>query len=294
MNKQLKKIPSAVKFVLGTIVGAALYSLISAAFQGIIGDVSVTAFHEILDAIANFKSIETVLWISQCMLMIGIVVGFAYYQRKIKVLEMKQQSLTSLFTLKEGLLRLSAGLLRTSKAEREDAMRRLIKKLLVDAILVLPHVYGASLYLPDINREILAPWEADGVPANYLANAQCYIGPSRPDRKTGVAGEAFMKQAIIIAHMTGERTQDNSWKFDRDSYIDFSTTGTPPPYSALACVPLLDKKGSHASLGVVCFDSREKGAFDSAEVQECLVLIGRCFTSALLIYQEISSNQEAH
>lgn len=291
MNRKLKKIPSAVKFILGTFVLAALSPLISAAFQGIVGDFSVAVFHSIMDAIVNFKNIAIVLWIAVCVQVISIILGIAYYQYKIKVLESKQQSLIALFTLKEGFIRMASGLLRTNEAGREEAMQRLIKKLLVDAILVLPHVYGASLYLPDINREVLKIWESNGVPSNYLAHAECYIGPARPDRKTGVAGEAFTKQEIIVARMTGEKTQDNSWKFDRDSYIDFATTGTPPPYSALACVPLLDKKGTSASLGVVCFDSREKDAYESQEVQESLVLIGRCFTSALLIYQDINSNQ---
>ena len=287
MLRRFKQLPAKLRFLfIGTLVGAFLAALLDAIFQAVVGEFSVDILHDLEEKIASIKDISTFLWIN-ITLTICFVVFFLYHIHRMHSLHKQLESEAALFTLEEGLLRLIPGLMFAQTADKEEAMHRLITKLLVDAISVLSGVYGASLFLPDTNKEVLNIWESHGVPHATLAQALCYIGSRRPDRKTGVAGEAFIKQEIIIAHNTHEKNQDGSWKFDRDSYIDFTGTGVPPPFNTLACVPLLDRQGSHETLGVLCFDSGEKEAFDSPTIQKKLILIGRCFTSALLIYQEV-------
>lgn len=302
MLSKFNRLSTTFKWIFSTTIGACilfvLNFVLSAFFQAGIGNITTPIFNALGDRLSAIRDYTFVLWIIVAFL-VCLLILLVYKEQKIHSLEqqiknadslyaLQLESLRALYTLEDGLIRLIAALISAKPAEKEDAMRQLIAKLQTDAKNTLPHVHRATLFLPDAKREELSIFSLQGVTSTGVI---CYIGPLRPDRKRGVAGEAFVKQDLIITRKTGERNQDGDWNFDRDSYINFSGSGVLPPFNAIACIPLLDKKGPDESLGVVCFDSLEKDAFDDPTIQEHLKLIGRCFTSALLVFQEISRDQ---
>ncbi len=306
MLSRFNKLSTTLKWICSTTIGAfilfVLSFVFSAFFQTAIGTFTTPIVNALGNWLSPIKDYILVPWVIIALLLfliIFLLYKLAHQEQKKHLLEqqfksadslfaLQLESLRALFTLEDGLIRLLPALVSAKAAEKEDAMRQLIAKLQTNAKNTLPHVHRAALFLPDAKREELSIFRLQGVAST---GTTCYIGPPRPDRKRGVAGEAFVKQELIIARKTGERNQDGDWNFDRDSYINFSGSGVLPPFNAIACMPLFDKKGSSETLGVICFDSLEKNAFDDPIIQEHLKLIGRCFTSALLVYQETIRDQ---
>jgi hypothetical protein len=303
MRKYFARLPKAVQIILSfvaiTIFLPLLNHLADAALQGIVGDAAVSLFHTLWNTILtpqNTPILLIVLFSLLIILMILYISTLVYHHHKAHELEqehrreqMQYQTQRDLLILTETLMRLIPGLLIVGDEEAtKEALRLLIERLIVQAISILSDdVFSASFFIPDASGEILRIWASHQVAINNSGTAQCYIGKHlQPGMKRGVAGEAFDRQSIIIARQTGKRNQDGSWKFDRDSFIDFIGGNTSPPFSAIACVALVNDE--QISQGVICFDSRQKDTFDSSEIQERLRLIGRCFTAVLIIYQEIT------
>lgn len=166
--------------------------IINAAFQGIIGNEADALLLPLWgtvksdwNAVVLFASI--LFFVILC---IAIIVYFIFhfnhstkflkdgYEARIHALETRCQTLSDLLTLEDTLLRLLPSLpLAATDTEKEEAMHRLIKKLIIDAMRILSdHVSGASFYLPDHNKEILKIWESHGVSHESLLSARCYIG----------------------------------------------------------------------------------------------------------------------
>src|SRR5205807_285152 len=99
-------------------------------------------------------------------------------------------------------------------------------------------VHRGSILLPDTTGEYLKVWVHHQMPATSVARTVLYIGPddNRRKREQGVAGEAFIKQEIIIAHLKKENEQ---YRFDKKSYIEFDGQRVFPPYSSFVCVPII-------------------------------------------------------
>ena len=207
---------------------------------------------------------------------------------EIGSLQIKLDGNNQWFELADASMILMPSLISTQNIDTE--MHRFIKKLLASATRVFSKVYGSSLFLPDIaNKEDLTIWEHYQVPTDSVMRAKCYIGPARLDRKRGVAGEAFLKKEVIVAHITKEQDENGQWKFDKESYIPFTEEGTYPAFNSFACVPIIVGASSNDCLGVVCVDSVDIAAFDSVDVREILLRLGRYIGAALLIYRELQN-----
>src|SRR5437588_4963325 len=173
----------------------------------------------------------------------------------------------------------------------DERMDHFLKDLLADATSLASEVYGASLFLPDLNeKDYLRIWAAYQVAEDSRLLARCYIGPET-GRKRGIAGEAYIQGKAVVTRQVYEKDQDGHWKFDNDSYIHFPKSRTYPAFKSNICVPIaevpLSGGTSSKPLGALCFDSDNTTSFNSLAVQDALKQLGQYIASVLLIYQKL-------
>jgi transcriptional regulator with GAF, ATPase, and Fis domain len=196
-------------------------------------------------------------------------------------------TLDKVMKLDDSIFRLLPNLV--SPRERENEIRRLLKKLLEDTCGTFAgDVDRAVLYLPDprSGNEYLKYWEGYQMPPESILRSRFYVGTREVDKKRGLAGEAFFRRKILVAHIIKE---SHSWHADNDSYINFDETRPFPPYRAVVSVPLITGDNPTDCLGVMCFDSENATAFDSQEVQTMLQKLGARIASILSIYQRLKT-----
>jgi hypothetical protein len=290
--------------------GAIFTAVLLAAFNGIVGKYAGIFFDILYHVIITSFNVDPGAWLViiviflVCIVLIFIwridrkhltsnmnvmIDGFnTTLTTEIGNLRLKLDGNNQWFELTDSLMRLLPSLIES--VDINDEMHRFIKRILSSSTHLFSKVYGSSLFLLDSqNKEVLTIWEYYQTPADSAARAKCYIGPARPGEKRGVAGEAYVKRSIIIAHMTQEKDDHGQWKFDKDSYIPFTEEGTYPAFNSFACAPIIVGTGPNDCLGVVCVDSTDFSAFDTKDVQEILIRLGRYIGAALLIYNALQN-----
>jgi hypothetical protein len=203
------------------------------------------------------------------------------------ILDKELGTLEKVVKLDDSILRLLPNLI--SPKDRENEVRRLLKKLLEDTCGTFAgDVDRASLYLPDpkTGNEYLTFWEGYQMPRESILRTRFYIGAKAVDKVRGLAGEAFFYHQVRVGHINKE---NNRWHADNSSYIDFDKTRPYPPYRSLVSVPLIVGENASDCLGVMCFDSENATAFDSSEVQAMLLKLGARIAAVLLIYQQLKT-----
>jgi hypothetical protein len=185
----------------------------------------------------------------------------------------------------DSLLRFLVGM--TFAKDPEKEFRRLLVELLRDITLTFGgSVHRALILRPDTTGRYLKTWVHYQMPKETVARMQYYIGSKKVDKKLGVAGEAYIKKEIIVAHI-------RDGKCDNNNYIYFDEERPFIPYRSFVNVPIIglipdlarEMFNSIPCHGVICFDSDDPTIFDSKETTELLWALGRRIAVALLIYQ---------
>lgn len=269
---------------INVLVGAVLTSIALIVLEGILGSLGYNAFLWLWQLLSQSVWFWAIAGSAVGIVLIGyLFLALFRLHQEIKGLNSRSEHIIG---LDNGLLRMLAILVR--KDSSDDAMRLLIKKLLHDAREAFPEARKAALFLPDEQKENLSfhfstGW--DGTTESRLT--RFYIGSHSHERKPGAAGEAFVRQEILVtkfeAHGSGVRAT-------RDSYIFFGDECSRLPYNALVCVPILLDKRKPECLGVVCFDSKNPDLFDPPEVQTMLELLSIRVAVAIEIFQRLQKS----
>jgi len=140
------------------------------------------------------------------------------------------------------------------------------------------------LFLPDARGESLAVSDIRGwVNDNGKGQRTFCIDPQKVDSAKGVAGEAFLKRKVVVAHVS---VDNGHLKCDQASYVP-SQDSILPFRGSLICVPVTSGESSSECLGVLCFDSYNTFAFDSPVVRDVLLLLAKYIFIALLMRKKI-------
>ncbi len=108
------------------------------------------------------------------------------------------------------------------------------------------------------------------------------IDLSKANIARGVAAEAFIKREVIVAHVS---TNNGRVVCDESSYIP-SYNSTSPFCGSLMCIPIIFEKDIDRCLGVLCFDSYNRSAFDTPILRDTLLLLTRHVALVLSINEE--------
>ena len=267
------------------LIGPVALFIGAAIFDGIIGGWAT----ELADWLRMQLPTVTWLWVMIGFLFLLISYLFVVWFRDRHHLRQKMEELDRrsghLIMLDSSLLRLLTILV--SADDPEAAMHRLLKKLLHDAREAFPEVRKASLFLPDEQREYLLPWHSAGwIGEDADPCHKFYIANRDRDRLVGSAGEAFVRQEILI---TKFEESEGQLVPTRGSYVFFSDDRSVLPYCALVCVPIIaiTDKSTQECLGVVCFDSKDSSSFDPSEIKTMLKVLGTRIAVAIEIYQRL-------
>ena len=280
-----KKSSKPIILLVGTILSPIAAAVAITIIEGIIGNRA----DDLLGWLLNHLALITWLWIAiSILLFLAGYLFLALFRLHQKMGDLKHRS-EHMIVMDDGLLKQLTILV--SASDMEEAMRHLIKKLLHDAREAFPEVRKASLFLPDpcAPEEYLLPWLLTGWGGEGASPDQkFYIGWQDRDRKVGSAGEAFLRQEILVTKFTRDESRENLIP-TRDSYIFFSDDHATLPYNALVCVPIIASasKNKPECLGVVCFDSRNQETFDSPEIRTMLKLLSRRIAVSLEIYERL-------
>jgi hypothetical protein len=262
---------------------AIILSGLGAAVTGIIGGRSDFLFVWLWEQSIVFIPSHTwfLLIISAFLLILALCV-IGYIWRRYEILSRGLDTLKHLVELDDSLLRLLPDLM--SAKDRESEMKRLLEELLQDMTRAFAgNVHRASILLPDATKEYLRVWVHYQMPEVSVEQTKFYIGKDA-DRKRGVAGEVFLAGRLRVVHIDIDR--EGNWCADSKDYMVFNPKRPYPPYRSFINVPFGSKEDSATCLGVVCFDSESPRVFDSPEIQDMLLMLGRRIAVALLIYQQ--------
>jgi GAF domain-containing protein len=171
----------------------------------------------------------------------------------------------------------------SSSADKEVAMQQLLREFLRDTTKVFGgQVSRALIVRPDPNdrTNYLVPWVGYQMPEQTLSPGhKFYIGDD-PNKKTGIAGKVYKSREVVVVHF-----HERNWEPDDTDYIIFDYDRPYPPYRSFVGVPILGP--SSECLGVLCFDSYQPNVFDSSEIHNLLVLLGRRIAAAMVIYTQL-------
>jgi hypothetical protein len=102
---------------------------------------------------------------------------------------------------------------------------------------------------------------------------------SRKDSSTrGLAGEVFLTQRVIVAHISNKK---GILRSDQASYIP-SQHNEPPFYGSLIGMPVTTGEETGDCLGVLCFDSYHSTAFDTPIVRDILAIVAARIAEVLV------------
>ena len=147
-------------------------------------------------------------------------------------------------------------------------------------------VRRASIFMPTAEGQHLLPWIGHEMPEASLQRTRCYIGASlAPGQQRGVAGEAYMREAVQVAHLEQD-PETGQWRCDHPQYINFDRPGRLPQYLACAVVPMIGNDEG-PPLGVLCLDSTSRSTFDSADRHDVLWSLAERGADVLSLYREL-------
>lgn len=294
------------------IISAVIIFVGGAVINGIIGNRADAVFISVWSIIQTTIRLDPVPW---SITVIAFIFCFFTGRHGI-ITHQALNRLNDVVNLDTTLLKLLPNLISVSSNEREEALRRTLVDLLLEGTRTFAgDVHRASILLPDSTGEHLKIWAHAEMPQGTVDTIQFYIGSDSLKRKReqGVAGEAFLKQEIIVIHVKkittraakrqttasssrqqpGSNTYNEKHKYtiDKTSYLEFSDNRPFPPYSSFVCVPIVGSTSSSTTasspcLGIVCFDSWNSIAFDSPAAQDLLQALGSRIASVLLIYRQ--------
>ena len=300
--RRVKKLPPRVKT--GVWV-TSLVALVTAAVSGVIGNGAYASFLWLLDQIRGFMQANSPSWVivySSWVILLALI-AFGVWDRinlRRSVGSLKH-AIDHINNLDDTLVNCAPQLLSPKKPDHslEDEVRFIVGRLLKQATEAFPRdVHRAVFFRPDParNGKYLELWEeCGGIDKNNIKRKNFYIGEERqPGVQRGIAGEAFHKRNIIVAHI---KDHNGVWKgkADKDAYICFDEerieagqlTYPRPPYTSLACVPLVIHKGGKDCLGVVCFDSNNPYIFDPPQAKALLFLLAARLRAIMVIHREV-------
>lgn len=269
------------------LLGAILTPIALILLDGILGSLGYNAFMWLWQLLSQSFWPWVIVGVASSGSLIGyLFVALVRMHQQINALSSRSEHMIG---LDNALLLLLVLLVRRDSSD--DAMRLLIKKLLHDAREAFPEARKASLFLPDERRESLSlylstGWDGttDGLKPTF------YIGNHDRERKRGAAGEAFVRQEILVTKFDA---YGDGLRPTRDGYIFFDDESSRLPYGALVCVPILLDKKKPDCLGVVCFDSKNPALFDPPEVQTMLELLSIRVAVAIEIFQRLQKSSQA-
>lgn len=201
------------------------------------------------------------------------------------VLNRARTTANNILELDDSMTRLFASWL--PHEDHTEQMKGLLQELLRDACREFGrYVQRASILLPEQpGGDYLTMWVSHGMPREVIERVRFYIGTNaRLSNFHGVAGKAFLKGSIQIAHITEVK---RSWQCDCPGFLRFTDAEDAPAYHTFVCVPIIgpalpsSRHHSTACLGVLCFDSLYESVFDGSNAEDVLRVFARRIAFAL-------------
>lgn len=201
------------------------------------------------------------------------------------VLNQARTTANNILELDDSMTRLFASWL--PHKDHTEQMKDLLQELLRDACREFGrYVQRATLLLPErSDSEYLTMWVSHGMPREVIERVRFYIGAdARLGNFQGVAGRAFLKESVQIAHITEVR---GTWQCDCPGFLRFTNAEDAPAYHTFVCVPIIgpalpsSRHHSTACLGVLCFDSLYESVFDGSHAEYVLRVFARRIAFAL-------------
>ncbi|MDQ5823403.1 MAG: hypothetical protein M3441_04215 [Chloroflexota bacterium] len=184
-------------------------------------------------------------------------------------------------------------LVRADPTARDKLFSEVLTNMLKASVEALgSDVQRAVLLAPDKDNEYLNPYVHYGMPQESLGRMRFYIGDA-PDRKRGVAGQAYKDREIHVIHV------DQSNRVDDSNYIEFEPGRGLLPYKTFAAVPITPISGAvpgatyPACLGVLCFDSASDPQFFDQRVikNEMLRRVSHLMAAVMIVNEELDQFQ---
>lgn len=217
-----------------------------------------------------------------------VLISFLWlYQRSITAERERQLNYAlnvanSLITSDDTLLSLLPGLFASRQPDR--AIRKLLKEYLGDARLVFVENVSRSTILRPDEKEHLIPWASYQMPQESLTRTRFYVGQDG-SKLNGIAGKTFKDRKVYVVRFAQDKS--GAWIPDDPDYQNFETKRHDPPYRSFVAVPVLGTEDQ--CLGVLCFDSPSPTAFDSENVQDLLLAIGRRIATVIRFHTLLAS-----
>lgn len=269
---------------------AILLTLFISLIIGIISNVVVVssnAFRSLLANLSHSFQTEFGFWLVILLLCILILIIIYLTKRRFNILQRSLTIANQIISNDDALLR-SLAFLPAAKDYQTEIQKQLTELLQNTRAVFQGRINRAFILLPDESKTNLTIRFHYGLPQESVERIRFYIG-SDDSRKKGVAGEAYCRQKLIVAHII---KRDATWIADQNTFTP-STEKQYPRYRSFICVPILVpnmdttvlEEQSISSLGVVCFDSMSMTIFDDTALQDLLRLIASHIGAILLIYQ---------
>jgi uncharacterized membrane protein YeaQ/YmgE (transglycosylase-associated protein family) len=265
-------------------------TVLASIILGVIGNFVYTFIVEYTPEAAKFVTVSIIPWSIVGVLIIALLVVLYVWQYD-------RGERDRMLGLADTTLRLLPGLI-CEKNDQKEKLHKLVKKLLEDVYDQHSSIRRAILLLPDEQeKDYLKIFEQFGwgmIEEEYADLEKFYIGTdhSKQTKESGLAGKSYLKQEMIITHLS---TEEDLNKAKKDWYIAFDhekdlSKPNGLPYDALICVPILFRENKYdppVCKGVLCIDSHSANAFDSPTVKERMEILARHIGVALIINEKL-------
>jgi hypothetical protein len=270
---------------IGGFVSTFLVLIVSAVFNGIVGNRADAGFVHFWEWAKDDKTIAFQVWPSIFLILIILVVLLIaiylfrlQFNLKIKELKKALNISTKLNGLDSSILLL---LSRLKQNQSKESTAKLLNQFLSKIRESIPGVCSVWLCLPDDqDKNYLRLCHAEPEVSSQLKErAKFYIGDDEPSIKRGLAGAAYHKWKIQV----------NSFPIHKESecrepsHPEYIIFGNPKAtaHKTTAAVVVIDDDDHR--LGVMCVDSYEAKIFDSKEMEDLLKEISRRLARILVI-----------
>jgi hypothetical protein len=187
----------------------------------------------------------------------------------------------ALVELDETLFRLLAQL--ASAPDRRGAVVKLLEEFLRDTTRVLGGDVSRAMVLHAVADELVG-WVGYQMPQATLDRTRFRL--DAPDTAgQGVALKTFRDGKTYVVHLDQDREQ---WRADSRDYKVIDLDRPHPPYRSFATAAIPGAGGE--TLGVLCFDSMSREAFDSVDIQRFLSALAQRVSAVITIYHRLGDS----
>ena len=268
-----------------------------AAISGVIENRSDAGFMRLWPSLGRFAtgSLNLAVWKMALVFMLLLAAQSVFFlvfraavrkefATRIATIQAAQDEMDALGTaillvqMDDTLLRLLPRL--ASAPSRGEAMHLLLTEFLRDATGVFGGEVSRGMIL-HIEGDHLVPWVGYQMPQETLERTRFRL-TARGNKAQGVAKRTFQDGKLRVVRFSREK---GKWKPNNRDYVVFDHNRPHPAYRSFVTVAIVGD--STGTLGVLCFDSMNKDAFDLPEIQRFLSSIARRIASAISIYRQL-------